>query len=83
MASAAHHSRHEGTHGRDSFNGNNTVPPLGINPAYSGDRCLAFFAAYPTESGGGLILNKSDDYLISPLLSYHKGLQVQLQSQNL
>lgn len=54
------------------FNGNNTVPPLGINPAYSGDRCLAFFAAYPTESGGGLILNKSDDYLISPLLSYHK-----------
>lgn len=54
------------------LNGNNTEPALGINPAYSGERCLAFFAAYPTETGGGMQLNQSDDYMISPRLDFHK-----------
>lgn len=54
------------------FNSETTVPELGVNPAYSGKRFLAFFAAYPTETEAGMILNTSDDYLISPRLDFHK-----------
>lgn len=55
-----------------TFNYEGTTPPLDVNPAYSGNRCLAFFAAYPTETSEGMILNTSDDYLISPRLNFHK-----------
>ena len=54
------------------FNAEGTTPPLAVNPAYSGSRCLAFFAAYPTETSDGTMLNTSDDYLISPRLDFHK-----------
>ena len=54
------------------FNYETTSPKLGVNPAYSGNRFLAFFAAYPTETEEGMILNTSDDYLISPRLDFHK-----------
>ena len=54
------------------FNYETTTPKLGVNPAYSGKRFLAFFAAYPTETEEGMILNTSDDYLISPRLDFHK-----------
>lgn len=45
------------------FNGNTTTPPLGINTAYEGQRELGFFCASQAVS---------DDYFISPLLSFHK-----------
>ena len=52
------------------FNSSTTTPPLGINTANSGYRCLGFFAARESENEeGGIILNESDDYFISPLLN--------------
>lgn len=54
------------------FNAVACDPPLSKNVASSGNRFLAFFAAYPTEVDEGLILNMSDDYLISPRLDFHR-----------
>lgn len=52
-----------------TFNSSMTTPPLGINTAYSGERCLAFFAAKETVNEvGDIVINESDDYLISPML---------------
>lgn len=49
-----------------------TEPPLGVNTAHSGDRSLAFFAAYPSVGEGGIVIRPSDDWLISPELNFHK-----------
>lgn len=58
------------------FNSTQTTPPLGLHTAYSGDHCLAFFAARETVNEGGEIqLHDSDDYLISPLLNPYKDFQ--------
>lgn len=52
-----------------TFNSSATTPPLGVNTAYSGERNLAFFAAKETVNEvGGIVINESDDYLISPML---------------
>lgn len=61
------------------MNGNATTPPLSTKIAHSGERVLAFFASRASELGGAdgdggdeLITHISDDYLISPELSFHK-----------
>lgn len=61
------------------MNGNATEPPLSTRISHSGERVLAFFASRASELGGAdgdgndeLIARPSDDYLISPELSFHK-----------
>ena len=54
------------------FNSTTTDPELAVHTAHSGDRCLAFFAARPTEENGQLVGHESDDYLISPKLNFKK-----------
>lgn len=49
-----------------------TTPAIDRKYARTGKRALGFFAAYPTIIEGGIQLNYSDDYLISPRLDYHK-----------
>lgn len=61
------------------MNGQETDPsPTSIITAHRGDRSMAFFAAYPTQHEGGTQLNWSDDYMISPRLSFHKDFTVSL-----
>lgn len=48
------------------------TPVIERKYARTGQRALGFFAAYPTETSGGMELNQSDDYLISHRLDYHK-----------
>lgn len=48
------------------------TPPNEHKYAHKGRRSLAFFAAYPDETEGGLVLHRSDDYMISPRLDFHK-----------
>lgn len=54
------------------MNGATTEPAMEFNPARSGDRFLGFFACYPIQTEGGTMLRRSDDYLISPRLDFHK-----------
>lgn len=61
------------------MNGNTTEPPVSTNISHSGSRELAFFACRAAELGGAdddgndeLIARPSDDYLISPRLTFHK-----------
>lgn len=61
------------------MNGQETEPSqTSIITAHRGDRSMAFFAASPTEHEGGTQLNWSDDYMISPRLSFHKDFTVSL-----
>ena len=61
------------------MNGQETEPtPTSIITAHRGDRSMAFFAAAPIFHDGGTQLNWSDDYMISPRLSFHKDFTVSL-----
>lgn len=64
-----------------TMNSSMTEPPLGVQAAYSGDRFLGFFAAYPTMVGDAQQLNHSDDYFISPELSFHKDFTFSFMAQ--
>lgn len=58
------------------MNGNATEPPVTTDISHSGVRELAFIACRAAGGGeGGLVIRPSDDYLISPRLSFHKDFQ--------
>lgn len=60
------------------FNYKSVDPELGFRTSRSGDRALGFFCPSPDEIDGGMKLNTSDDYLISPELAFHKPFTLRL-----
>lgn len=60
------------------FNYKSVDPELNFRTSRSGDRALGFFCPGPEEIDGGMKLNTSDYYLISPELAFHKPFTLRL-----